>query len=117
MDLNKLFRPKKLAIIGGYWADFVYDENIKIGFKGKIWHINPKRRTTKKKKYYKSLADLPSIPDCVYIAVSNDLTIKLMKDVSDMGGRLLNCKIQSMKMSHFLEEVFLNLYLAQSITT
>ena len=86
MDLNKLFRPKKLAIIGGYWADFVYDENIKIGFKGKIWHINPKRRTTKKKKYYKSLADLPSIPDCVYIAVSNDLTIKLMKDVSDMGA-------------------------------
>ena len=86
MDLNKLFRPKKLAIIGGYWADFVYDENIKIGFKGKIWHINPKRSTTKKKKYYKSLADLPSIPDCVYIAVSNDLTIKLMKDVSDMGA-------------------------------
>ena len=86
MDLNKLFKPKKLAIIGGYWADFVYDENIKIGFKGKIWHINPKRRTTKKKKYYKSLADLPSIPDCVYIAVSNDLTIKLMKDISDMGA-------------------------------
>lgn len=86
MDLNKLFRPKKLAIIGGYWADFVYDENIKIGFKGKIWHINPKRRTTKKKKYYKSLADLPSIPDCVYIAVSNDLTIKLMKDISDMDA-------------------------------
>jgi len=86
VDLNKLFRPKKLAIIGGYWADFVYDENIKIGFKGKIWHINPKRRTTKKKKYYKSLADLPSIPDCVYIAVSNDLTIKLMKDISNMGA-------------------------------
>ena len=86
MNLNKLFRPKKLAIIGGYWADFVYDENIKIGFKGKIWHINPKRSTTQKKKYYKSLADLPSIPDCVYIAVSNDLTIKLMKDISDMGA-------------------------------
>ena len=86
MDLNKLFRPKKLAIIGGYWADFVYDENIKIGFTGKIWHINPKRSSSKKKKYYKSLADLPSIPDCVYIAVSNDLTIKLMKDISDMGA-------------------------------
>ncbi|MDC0216847.1 acetate--CoA ligase family protein [Alphaproteobacteria bacterium] len=86
MDLNKLFRPKKLAIIGGYWADFVYDENKKIGFKGKIWHINPKRSTTKKKKYFKSLADLPSIPDCVYIAVSNDLTIKLMTDIADMGA-------------------------------
>ena len=52
MNLSKLFRPKKLAIIGGYWADFVFDENIKIGFKGKIWHINPKRSSSNKKKYY-----------------------------------------------------------------
>ena len=52
MNLSKLFRPKKLAIIGGYWADFVFDENIKIGFKGKILHINPKRSSSKKKKYY-----------------------------------------------------------------
>jgi len=86
VNLNKLFRPKKLAIIGGYWADFVYDENIKIGFKGEIWHINPKRKSSKKKKYYKSIADLPSIPDCVYIAVSNDLTIQLMKDISQIGA-------------------------------
>ena len=86
MNLNKLFRPKKLAIIGGYWADFVYDENIKIGFKGEIWHINPKRKSSKKKKYYKSIADLPSIPDCVYIAVSNDLTIQLMKQISEIGA-------------------------------
>ena len=47
VNLNKLFRPKKLAIIGGYWADFVYDENIKIT-KGEIWHINPKRKSSKK---------------------------------------------------------------------
>ena len=86
MNLNKLFRPKKLAIIGGYWADFVYDENIKIGFKGEMWHINPKRKSSKKKKYYKSIADLPSIPDCVYVAVSNDLTIQLMKDISEIGA-------------------------------
>ena len=85
MNLKKLFRPKSLAIIGGYWADFVYDGNKTIGYKGKIWHINPKRKSSKTKKYYKSINDLPEVPDCVYLAVSSDLTIKLIKDISKIG--------------------------------
>ena len=85
MNLKKLFRPKSLAIIGGYWADFVYDGNKTIGYKGKIWHINPKRKSSKTKKYYKSIYDLPEVPDCVYLAVSSDLTIKLIKDISKIG--------------------------------
>ena len=85
MNLKKLFRPKSLAIIGGYWADFVYDGNKTIGYKGKIWHINPKRKSSKTKKYYKSINDLPEVPDCVYLAVSNDLTIELIKDISKIG--------------------------------
>jgi acetyl-CoA synthetase len=85
LNLKKLFRPKSLAIIGGYWADFVYDGNKTIGYKGKIWHINPKRKSSKTKKYYKSINDLPEVPDCVYLAVSNDLTIELIKDISKIG--------------------------------
>ena len=41
-------------------------------------------KSSKKKKYYKSIANLPSIPDCVYVAVSNDLTIQLMKDYNNI---------------------------------
>ena len=85
MNLKKLFRPKSLAIIGGYWADFVYDGNKTIGYKGKVWHINPSRKSTKRKKYYKNIKDLPEIPDCVYLAVSRDQTVKLIKDISNMG--------------------------------
>ena len=44
------------------------------------------REKVQKKKYYKSIADLPSIPDCVYVAVSNGLTIQLMKDISEIGA-------------------------------
>ena len=29
--------------------------------------------------------DLPEIPDCVYLAVSRDQTVKLIKDISNMG--------------------------------
>ena len=85
MNLKKLFRPKSLAIIGGYWADFVFEGNKTIGFNGKVWHINPSRKSSNKKKYYKSIKDLPEVPDCVYLAVSSDLTIKLIKDISDIG--------------------------------
>ena len=85
MHLKKLFRPKSLAVIGGYWADFVYDGNKTIGYTGKVWHINPSRKSSKTKKYYKSIKDLPEIPDCVYLAVSSDQTVKLIKDISDIG--------------------------------
>ena len=85
MNLKKLFRPKSLALVGGYWADFVYDGNKTIGYQGKVWHINPSRKSSKAKKYYKNIKDLPEVPDCVYLAVSRDQTVKLIKDIADIG--------------------------------
>ena len=85
MNLKKLFRPKTLAVVGGYWADFVFEGTRKLGFKGPIWHINPTRKSTSKKQYYKNVQDLPSVPDCVYIAVSRDLTVEIIKDVALSG--------------------------------
>lgn len=85
MNLNKLFRPKSLAVVGGYWTDFVIQGNRKLGFKGPIWHINPNRKSNKKNKYYKNIKDLPDVPDCVYIAVSRDLTVNIIKDFASLG--------------------------------
>ena len=85
MNLKKLFSPKSLAVVGGYWTDFVIQGNRKLGFKGPIWHINPTRTSNKKNKYYKNIKDLPGIPDCVYIAVSRDLTVNVIKDFASLG--------------------------------
>ena len=85
LNLNKLFQPKSLAIVGGYWADFVVQGNRKLGFKGPIWHINPTRKSNKKNKYYKNIKELPGIPDCVYIAVSRDLSVNVIKDFASIG--------------------------------
>ena len=84
-NLKKLFQPKSLAIVGGYWADFVVQGNRKLGFKGPIWRINPNRKSNKKNKYYKNIKELPGIPDCVYIAVSRDLTVDIVKDFHSIG--------------------------------
>ena len=85
MNLKKLFRPKSLAVVGGYWADFVVEGNRKLGFTGPIWHINPTRTKNKKNKFFKNVGELPSIPDCVYIAVSRDLTVNVIKDFASLG--------------------------------
>ena len=50
VNFDKLFRPKTLAVVGGYWADFVFEGTQKLGFKGPIWHINPNRKNNSKKK-------------------------------------------------------------------
>lgn len=85
MNLKKLFQPKSLAVVGGYWADFVVEGNRKLGFKGQIWHINPTRNKDKKNKYFRNVDELPSTPDCVYIAVSRDLTVNVIKDFASLG--------------------------------
>ena len=85
MNLKKLFRPKSLAVVGGYWADFVIQGNRKLGFKGPIWHINPTRKSNEKNKYYKNIEELPDVPECVYIAVSRDLTVNVIKDFASLG--------------------------------
>ncbi len=85
MNFDKLFRPKSLAVVGGYWADFVVQGNHKLGFDGPIWHINPTRKSNKKNKYYKDINELPGIPDCVYLAVSRDLTVNVIKDFASIG--------------------------------
>ena len=85
MNLKKLFRPKSLAVVGGYWADFVIQGNHKLGFKGPIWRVNPIRKSTKEINYFKSYKELPGVPDCVYIAVSRDLTVNVIKDYSSIG--------------------------------
>ena len=85
MNLKKLFRPKSLAVVGGYWADFVIQGNRKLGFKGPIWHINPTRTSNEKNKYYKNIEELPDVPECVYIAVSRDITVNVIKDFASLG--------------------------------
>ena len=84
-NFKKLFQPKSLAIVGGYWADFVVEGNRKLGFKGPIWRINPNRKSNKKNKYFKNIKELPGIPDCVYIAVSRDLTVDVIKEFKSIG--------------------------------
>ena len=43
-DLNRLLRPRSIAVLGGQWALNVVEQCQRMGFDGEIWPVNPNRR-------------------------------------------------------------------------
>jgi acetyl-CoA synthetase len=72
MDIHRLIAPRSIALIGaGAWTDAVAAGNIAIGYSGELWRVHPTRRSTDAVTYYRSVAELPGIPDAVFLAVPN----------------------------------------------
>ena len=85
-SLTRLLSPKSVAVIGGRVADSVAEELVKLGFTGDIWPVNPNRTEMAGHKCFASLADLPGVPDCAYVAVSRAATIETIAELSEMGA-------------------------------
>ncbi|MEP6546877.1 MAG: acetate--CoA ligase family protein [Gammaproteobacteria bacterium] len=73
MDIHRLIAPRSIALIGaGAWTDAVAAGNQSIGYSGELWRVHPTRRSTDAITYYRSVADLPGIPDAVFLAVPSN---------------------------------------------
>jgi acyl-CoA synthetase (NDP forming) len=71
-DLHRLIAPRSIALIGaGAWTDAVAAGNAAIGYSGALWRVHPTRASSAATSYYRSIADLPGIPDAAFIAVPN----------------------------------------------
>jgi acyl-CoA synthetase (NDP forming) len=72
VDIRRLIAPRSIALIGaGVWTDAVAAGNIAIGYSGDLWRVHPTRSSTASTTYYRSVADLPGIPDAAFLAVPN----------------------------------------------
>jgi acetyltransferase len=72
--LNKMFKPDSVAVIGASNSEgkvgYIIVNNLITGnYKGKIYPINPKDDEVQGFKAYKSVLDLPEVPDLVVIAI------------------------------------------------
>src|ERR1700694_5140021 len=71
-DIHRLIAPRSIALIGASaWTDAVAAGNIAIGYTGVLWRIHPTRASTATATYYRSVADLPGVPDAAFLAVPN----------------------------------------------
>lgn len=84
--LERLLRPKSIAVFGGGPAARVVEQSVKMGFSGEIWPVHPTKKEVAGRKVYRSLADLPHAPDAAWVGVNRTLTIELIKALATDGA-------------------------------
>lgn len=84
--LDRLMRPKTIAVLGAGWALNVIEQCRKMGFAGQVWPVHPTKSEIGGLKAYASLADLPSPPDATFIGVNRFATIDVVAELAAMGA-------------------------------
>jgi acyl-CoA synthetase (NDP forming) len=84
--LERLFRPKSVAAIGGAPAALVVAQCRKMGFSGEIWPVHPTKDEIEGYRCYRSVDDLPGAPDAAFVGVNRRLTIDVVKSLSARGA-------------------------------
>ncbi len=84
--LDRLLRPKSIAVLGAGWALNVIEQCRKMGFAGPVWPVHPTKAEIGGLRAYASLADLPGVPDAVFIGVNRFLTVDVVRELAAMGA-------------------------------
>lgn len=85
--LQRLLAPEVIAVIGGgTWAANVIAECRKIGFAGRIYAVHPNRAEVAGIATMPTVADLPEVPDAVFVGVNRSATVDVVRSLRDLGA-------------------------------
>ena len=90
-NLTRLLSPRHIAFIGGRDAEVAIKEAERIGFKGQIWPVNPRRETLAGHRCYASVDDLPDAPDGCFLAVPAAAAIATTERLAARGAGGIVC--------------------------
>ena len=85
-SLDRLLRPRHIAVLGAGWARNVIEQCAKMGFAGQVWPVHPTRTEIGGLKAYASLADLPAPPDATFIGVNRHATVEVVAELARMNA-------------------------------
>ena len=89
--LERLLKPRHVAVIGGRDAETVAAECKRIGFTGPFWPVNPKRTHIGDHACFASIDELPQAPDAVFLAVPKLAAIEALQKLNAMGAGGVVC--------------------------
>jgi acetate---CoA ligase (ADP-forming) len=72
VSLQRLLKPKSIALIGGVWTDAVAKACAQVGYSGTIYRVHPKRESSASITYYRSVDALPVAVDAAFVAAPAD---------------------------------------------
>ncbi|WP_218048774.1 acetate--CoA ligase family protein [Curvivirga aplysinae] len=82
---TRMIQPKTIVVFGSRGAGYAIRECQRIGFEGEIWAVHPKRDELDGLKCYRSIAELPGIPDAAYVAVNAEAAIEIVRELTEIG--------------------------------
>jgi acyl-CoA synthetase (NDP forming) len=85
-SLARLLRPRSIAVVGGRPAAEVIRQSDRIDFTGDIWPIHPKLDQIEGRRAYRSVSDLPGVPDAAFVAVNRGLTVEVVGELAARGA-------------------------------
>ena len=85
-NLERLLKPRHVAVIGGRDAETVAAECKRIGFSGPFWPVNPKRSHIGGHPCFASIDALPEAPDAGFLAVPKEAAIEALYKLNAMGA-------------------------------
>lgn len=85
-NLQRLLKPRHIVFVGGNNLQDAIRSTEAIGFAGDIWVVNPKYETIAGRHCYRSIAELPAVPDAAFVAVNSELTVGVIKDLAAAGA-------------------------------
>ena len=85
-SLDRLIRPRSIAVFGGKEARRVIEQCDKMGFAGQIWPVHPREEEILGRRCFRSVADLPEAPDAAFVGVNRALTIEIIRELAASGA-------------------------------
>jgi acetate---CoA ligase (ADP-forming) len=84
--VDRLLRPRSVALIGGHWTDAVAAASRAIGYTGQLWRVHPTRPSTTECRYFRSVDELPAPPDQAFLAVAAPEAVKVAAALQRRGA-------------------------------
>ncbi|ENN88542.1 putative acyl-CoA synthetase [Rhizobium freirei PRF 81] len=85
-SLDRLIRPKTIAVFGGREARRVIEQCDLMGFAGEIWPVHPTQESVLGRRCYRSVAELPDAPDAAFVGVNRTLTVDIVRELAARGA-------------------------------
>ena len=85
-NLARLFSPRSIAFVGGTIAAMAIRRSVEMGYRGEIWPVHPSRESIEGFKCYRSIEDLPGVPDAAHLGVNREQTIEIVSSLSRAGA-------------------------------
>lgn len=83
--LDRLLRPRRIAVIGGRAAESVVRQCHSLGYAGDLWAVHPSRPQVAGVTAYASVSELPAVPDAAFVGVGAQPAVEVIAELAALG--------------------------------